>query len=162
MDQDVQAPQAPVRKPPSMLVLFFVILLTAVLASFGTYYILNKQFEAKLETYKVNQTQNPKPTVQEKTNESSNAAEEFVTYSNQELGFTFSYPKEWGSLEKTVNPNQVVYSAGFSSTKVPDGQDAISGSGGYNIVLYGNSGKQDLTQGGRGGSTVGLRWIYYI
>ncbi len=87
---------------------------------------------------------------QEKAEEAIPAG--YVKYDNKDLGFSFAYPQEWGALEKTPNSIDTIYSAGFSSTKVFPESEAVSVLGGYNVILYANSGLQDFTTGGRGGA----------
>src|SRR6266700_3794862 len=71
----------------------------------------------------------------------------FVETKIDKLGLSFAYPKEWGQLDETKFSTSTIFQAFFSATKI-----ATSNSGEYSINLYGNSGKQDFTIGGRGGA----------
>ncbi len=73
--------------------------------------------------------------------------EGFIEYKNEELGFKFAYPKEWGDFEQRDSLSSELFSGGFSGTKA---DNAVTGQPGYNVGFYAKTGKEGI--GTRGGA----------
>lgn len=124
----------------TMLVLIFVTLI-----GFIGWYVWQAQDDKKETTYTSSKESKAKP----KQAAKETLPEGFTAKTVNELGLTFAYPSEWGELEQIPGTDSAIYAAGFSNTQAVN---ALSGENGYNAVLYANTGKQDFTNGGRGGA----------